>query len=63
MKRGDEVIHMRYGEAVIVDKNDIGIVIKITTEKGKIQLAADSQTTIDRFLVDNEKELKLKENN
>lgn len=51
----DMVLHKRYGKAKVVQIMELGPILKIKNTKGKIQLAADSGTTINRFLEDNMK--------
>jgi len=58
MRVEDEATHKRYGKCKILEIREIGITIQIVNEKGKIQLAADSGTTIDRFLEDDLKQFK-----
>lgn len=55
LKKGDKVVHTRYGESKVVElkwsfASLFGIVICPDTEKGKILLAADSGTIISNFL-------------
>jgi hypothetical protein len=63
LKKGNKIIHSRYGlcsvvELIMTFGNFFGITLVPETENGKIQLAADSGTTIPRFLEGSIKRIK-----